>query len=333
MPASKLIRFSRQDGYSTDAKSGGITLTPGKFESSWHFSGDIGAGMSRRLKMRPGLDLWITDCVFGQNIIVSSDDFSQSLSFNFYLAGASMATVGSSQNTFEMRRGKQGICYVPEAGGINRVESGTRLRFVIIDVNLDRLSSYFDDDMHFFPKDIRKIVEKKRTDVFFQFESITPTMRTSLDQIVNCPYRGVTRKLFMESRALELIAYQLGQASASDTPGTAPAGLHPGDRQQTEFAKDLLVNDLEHPPHLKDLARAAGMSHPKLNRCFRRVYGMTVFQYLRHERLNQARAMLESQGLNVTETAFSVGYDSVSHFSQAYKKHFGISPGAYSRTI
>ena len=69
------------------------------------------------------------------------------------------------------------------------------------------------------------------------------------------------------------------------------------------------------------------MSHPKLNRLFRQVYGMTVFQCLRDERLRRAKEMLEGRGLSVTETAFAVGYDSISHFSQTYKKRFGVSPG------
>ncbi len=109
--------------------------------------------------------------------------------------------------------------------------------------------------------------------------------------------------------------------------------MHPSERQRTELAKDLLVCDLENPPSLGALARAAGMSHPKLNCCFKRMYGMTAFQYLRCERLNQARQMLEHQGLTVTETAYAVGYESVSHFSQAYKKQFGISPRTCSRAI
>jgi AraC-like DNA-binding protein len=90
----------------------------------------------------------------------------------------------------------------------------------------------------------------------------------------------------------------------------------------------MLVSNLENPPGLAELAGAAGMSHPKLNRCFRRLYGVTVFQYLRNERFNRARRMLEDQGLTVTETAYAVGYDSLSHFSQAYKNYFGVSPGA-----
>nr|WP_275889145.1 AraC family transcriptional regulator [Desulfobulbus rhabdoformis] len=104
--------------------------------------------------------------------------------------------------------------------------------------------------------------------------------------------------------------------------------MHPHDKKQIQGVRDLLINNLDTPPSLKELARSAGMSHPKLNRCFKQVYGMTVFQYLRLERLNKAKNMLQKDGYSVTETALEVGYDSVSHFSQAYKRQFGTSPSS-----
>jgi AraC-like DNA-binding protein len=176
------------------------------------------------------------------------------------------------------------------------------------------------------PQDLLDILEKRRQRDFFKIKQITSDMHNALQQILNCRHRGMTRKLFLESRALELIAYQLSHISAIETrPEKVPA-MHPNDRRQTVFAHALLVKNIENPPHLKDLANAVGMSHPKLNRCFRQVFGATVFECLRNERLLRAKEMLEHQGLTVTEAAYAVGYNSISHFSQAYKKQFGRSP-------
>ena len=99
-----------------------------------------------------------------------------------------------------------------------------------------------------------------------------------------------------------------------------------------ELAKDYMLHNLENTIHLQDLTKIAGMSHPKLNRCFRRFYGKTVFQYLRDERLKKARVLIENQGRTVTEAAYLVGYSSLSHFSKAYKHHYGISPGTEFRS-
>lgn len=145
--------------------------------------------------------------------------------------------------------------------------------------------------------------------------------------IVDCTLSGFNRKIFLEGKALELLFSKLSQLDDRAARCRQTCGLscspHPQDKKQTEEARNQLLSNIETPPCLIALARSVGMSHPKLNRCFKHMYGMTVFQYLRYERLNKARGMLENEGVTVTETAYQVGYDSLSHFSQAYKKQFG----------
>ena len=79
------------------------------------------------------------------------------------------------------------------------------------------------------------------------------------------------------------------------------AGIHPQDRKLTERARNLLVNNMGKLLTLEKLAENVGMSHPKLNSCFKQLYGMTVFQYLRATRLSRARYLLHVEGLSVTE--------------------------------
>ncbi len=207
------------------------------------------------------------------------------------------------------------------------------MRHISIMLDTERLHFYFEDDMLFLPRTVRNIVKRKHETSFVHMEGLTTAMRIALHQMLNCQLRGPIKKLYLESRALELVAYQLEQVMVSNPFATNKLSINPNERKRTDFARELLLDDLENPPGLEELARSVGMSHPKLNRCFRQVYGMTVFQYLRSERLSRAREMIEHQGLTVTETAFSVGYDSLSHFAKAYKKHFGISPGAHFRTV
>lgn len=78
----------------------------------------------------------------------------------------------------------------------------------------------------------------------------------------------------------------------SDATVNHEAGLHPLDKVLTERARDYLLDNLEAPPSLTKICQTVGMSHPKLNRCFKQLFGMTVFQYLRQERMNHARRLL-----------------------------------------
>lgn len=332
MSENKHIRYNSHDGFNTSYKNSVITPLRGDSESCWHFTGDVCSGEIRMLKIRSGFDLWVGDCLFGQNAILLSD-IPQHFSLRFYLPGNSASTVGPSKNPLDLKAGQQGLLYFSKLSMSNYIESGTRFRYIAIDLSVDRVFSYFENDRHPSMRVLQEIIERKRGDCgYFHIKNITPDIQIPLHQIMNCPYCGVARKLFIESRALELIAYQLNQVLGTEPSGTIHRIIHPDDRKNTEFAKSILVQDMENPPSLKKLAAAAGMSPPKLNHCFRLIYGMTAFQYLREARFNRAREMLENQGLSVTETAYAVGYDSISHFSQAYKKRFGISPGIYFKS-
>ncbi len=80
------------------------------------------------------------------------------------------------------------------------------------------------------------------------------------------------------------------------------------------------------PITISSLARQVGVNESKLKRGFRQVFDSTVIQFLSAQRMIRARLLL-SQGMDVSETAFSVGYNSVSHFILCYRKTFGVTPG------
>ncbi len=79
------------------------------------------------------------------------------------------------------------------------------------------------------------------------------------------------------------------------------------------------MNNLDNPPDTMELARSVGLSRAKLHRCFRRVHGVSPFEYLRNHRLRTAMMLLQSGKINVTEAALSVGYANLSYFSKAFK--------------
>jgi AraC-like DNA-binding protein len=333
MATQDYICYTPRDGlYSPTAWVDIRQDNPEAFECCWKGVGDFGDLRFSRTEIRPGFDIWTTVCRFTEDIRFSMADSPAAFSFNFCLSGKSSARYGTSRDLIEMSSGNQGIFYCPDPNGIGCMHMDVPHRQVGIAISPERLRSYFESDFNAIHPRLRRILGGKQNDLFCRSNAITPAMHSALEQLLGCPFGGITRKLFFESRALELIAYQLGQSSgAPPKHASGSFRLHAGDRRRTEAARDLLVHRLENPPALGQLAREAGMSHPKLNRCFRELYGMTVFEYLRNERLNRAREMLD-HGLNVTETAYAVGYDSISHFSKAFKSRFGASPSKCTGT-
>ena len=93
-------------------------------------------------------------------------------------------------------------------------------------------------------------------------------------------------------------------------------------RNIKDFMEDNCLENLK----LIDYATLTGRSVSTFNREFKRIYGTTPKQWLIKKRLNKAHELLSNTSLNVTQVSMEVGYENVSHFIQAYKKIYKVTP-------
>jgi len=80
---------------------------------------------------------------------------------------------------------------------------------------------------------------------------------------------------------------------------------------------------------VEEAAEVSRLSASHFRRQFRMVYGLSPKQYLLSLRISKARELLTGTNESVTEIAESVGFDSIYHFSKAFKAMCGMSPLAY----
>jgi AraC-like DNA-binding protein len=92
---------------------------------------------------------------------------------------------------------------------------------------------------------------------------------------------------------------------------------------------DYLCDHLANQPSLDDLARIAGSNRLTLSRNFKRLYGMTVFEWLREQRLGHAAKLLGESNRPISEIATTVGYSSLQGLANAFKQRFELSPSSY----
>jgi AraC-like DNA-binding protein len=57
--------------------------------------------------------------------------------------------------------------------------------------------------------------------------------------------------------------------------------------------------------------------------------GVTPYQYLMDQRLQQAKYTAASRGRSIADIAAETGFLNASHFSRIFKKHIGVSPTAW----
>jgi AraC family transcriptional regulator len=148
-------------------------------------------------------------------------------------------------------------------------------------------------------------------------------------RLLENPLQSPLDRLAAESTALGLLSHWL--APISPVPAPDDIRLAPEERRGLTRVIDLLRSDLCRPLPLERLALEAGMSHPRLNRCFRKAYGKTVFEWLRDHRLDQAGRHLREDGRSITEIAYVCGFSSPSHFAAAFRARYGCSPAFFRR--
>lgn len=151
---------------------------------------------------------------------------------------------------------------------------------------------------------------------------VNAQLHNTICHIKQCPYRGLTKKIYLESKIYELIAF-LVEGADHKLPDHR---FTKADMDRIYFAASLIRNNLKSPFTIQALAREVGMNQTKLKNGFKTIIGNTVFGYLQEIRMKQAEEYLTHSDLSIQEIAYLSGYQNASNFSAAFKTIYGYSP-------
>ena len=162
------------------------------------------------------------------------------------------------------------------------------------------------------------------TMVFDQNMSITPEVSVALQQLSQLSSVGFSEQLIMESKTIELLAHQLSQFE--DLNNGTTYILEDTKLARMEKVKQIIIEHTGKQLSLKSLAHMVGTNEFDLKRDFKIAFGNTVYGYLKNYKMEQAKSMLINKALTVAEIAQKMGYKHATHFTSAFKKHFGYLP-------
>ena len=91
------------------------------------------------------------------------------------------------------------------------------------------------------------------------------------------------------------------------------------------FIEDHLAADI----CLDELARVVGLSRQQLVRVFKATFGLSPYQYVIHRRVVRARQLLRDTRLELVEIAMACGFSGQPHFTEAFTRRMGVSPGRW----
>ncbi|HEY9819068.1 MAG TPA: AraC family transcriptional regulator [Candidatus Obscuribacterales bacterium] len=88
----------------------------------------------------------------------------------------------------------------------------------------------------------------------------------------------------------------------------------------------LLQERFNQPIQIEAIAPELGMSASGFHVHFKATTAMSLLQFQKQLRLQEARRLMLSEQLDAAEAGSRVGYDDASHFSREYKRYFGAPP-------
>lgn len=94
-------------------------------------------------------------------------------------------------------------------------------------------------------------------------------------------------------------------------------------------ALDIIHHRFDETLDVALLAKEAGLSRTAFSQRFSKLTGVTAAQYLTQWRLQKAKTLLAQSNQNILGVATQIGYQTESAFNKVFKKHFGVTPGAY----
>lgn len=125
--------------------------------------------------------------------------------------------------------------------------------------------------------------------------------------------------LAVEALILEVLTHAVRQHSSQQTPGS----------HCLREARDFIHAHFARNIGLAGIAAASGVHPSHLAKMFRRHYGCTVGEYLRRLRLEFAARELALSNRTLGEIALAAGFYDQSHFTNAFRRRFGLTPSAY----
>jgi AraC-like DNA-binding protein len=127
--------------------------------------------------------------------------------------------------------------------------------------------------------------------------------------------------LFLKSQVNELLAHFYALLASEKK-----LDLSETDKNKLFQAKEIVTINYSTPPSITQLSQMVGLNSNKLKKNFKELFGIPVFKFVQEERLNKAYELLRESEKTVQESAWEVGYESLSSFSNAFHKKFGMRP-------
>lgn len=110
---------------------------------------------------------------------------------------------------------------------------------------------------------------------------------------------------------------------------TTAQNVRVGRLNDMEAALRFIDENIASPISLDEIALNANMSRTYFCTVFKKLNGLSPWEYIGLKRIQMAKKMLENTSKSILEISFECGFNNISHFNRAFKSATGRKPSEY----
>ena len=294
----------------------------------------IGQGYLRGINLREGLDLCIYEYDLNCDLILDFQKLSLEDSFvnlSFCVSGHCSGSMPGIKDKIHVSSWQTTFSTVPYATGTIELLADRKICVVELVMAPRFAMTVVERELNAMPGDWQQALKALASRPFYCLTSISQEISQILQKMLRCPYQGTLRQLYLEGKSLELIALYFSELT--DPSDGKTVSIKRKDLDGLHQAKSILLQKMDDPPSLPELAKQVDLSERKLQQGFQELFGTTVFGVLHDYRMERARQLLETEQMTVGKVANTIGISHRGYFATAFKRKFGTTPRDYLKRL
>ncbi len=249
----------------------------------------------------------------------------ETVEMEFVLRGSCKRDSSAFEYTLDFDENRHNITYTKPHKAISNWKAPSKIvQMLQINISPNVFTNYLTDDNNLVRNFKENILKKKSSRINAHSSTITPKMHQTIIEIINCKKKGTLKRVFLESKILELLVMQLEQFSSEKKPKNYT--IKEENIEKIHAAKAYIIDRKYKTITLAELSQIVGTNEYTLKKGFKEVFGATVFGFWNELKMESAKNLLLNCNVSIGDVADTLGYKNQRHFSTAFKKYFGKTP-------
>lgn len=322
--AESILQSPFSDEFSSiDLYGSSVAAADNNACNRFHLENESGVGDITLYHVFPGIELVYNDmhmAYCNQNQKPASDI----LEINYCIEDRSECLFGEHQYCY-MAAGDLSFCSLQDHAHQSEFPT-SHYHGIIITVDFSRITAEMSNILTLLSVNLEQIKTLSQMRDFTIIRA-NPSVRHIFSELYQIPEN--IRQGYIRVKVLELLLILTGMNPEKDRSEHAHFS-----EMQIRIIKEMHAFLMEHfSEHytITELSERFELSPTVLKKCFKGVYGSSIYSYMKQYRLQVAERLLKESTLTVNEIATQIGYLNPNKFTAAFNAAYGMPPTSYRR--